>query len=102
MTKNDDGFVVDCTELRALGDQLHDGISGLDEVAMQGPPAPNAGSSSVKVADVLASITRSVAGVISGVESTMRRISATADVYEGADKESEIDLRHAGGGGHGR
>jgi len=98
LTKNDDWFLVECAEVRALGDQLHDGISGLDDVAMQGPPAPNAGSSSVKVADVLASITRSVAGVISGVESTISKISVTVDVYEGADKGSEVDLRHVGGG----
>lgn len=89
---------MDCAEVRALGGQLHDGISGLDEVATQGSSSPDAGTSSAKVADALASIIRSVAGVISGVENTMSKISATADVYEGADKGSEIDLRHVGGG----
>lgn len=94
----DGGFLADCADVRALAGQLHDGVAGLDETASQGPPAPNAGSSSAKVADTLASITQAVAGLLASVENTVSEIHASSGTYEDTDNRSEIGLRHAGGG----
>ncbi|MGH3794681.1 MAG: hypothetical protein ACRDSP_07300 [Pseudonocardiaceae bacterium] len=94
----DGGFLVDSEDVRVLAGQLHDGVSGLDEVARQGPPAPNAGASSAKVADILASIMQSIAGLIASVENTVSKIHASDGSYGDVDNRAETDLRHAGGG----
>lgn len=94
----DDGFLIDREDVQAMASQLQNGVSGLDEAVGHGPPAPNAGSSSAKVADTLASIVQAIAGLIASVEHTVSKIHASDGSYGDIDNRAETDLRHAGGG----
>lgn len=98
MIMTDDGFLVDRADVRALASELQNSVSGLNEAVGHGPPAPNAGSSSAKVADTLASVVRAIAGLIASVENTASKIHASDGSYGDIDNRVETDLRRAGGG----
>lgn len=95
---SNDGFLVDSADLGALPSQLQNSVSGLDEAVGHGPPAPNAGSSSAKVADALAAVVQAIAGLVASVENTVSKIHASDGSYGDIDNRAKTDLRRAGGG----
>ncbi len=93
MTSAGDGITADHELLQQMADELRTSISGLDGVARSAPTMPEVTTSANKVGHTLSEITKTVAGVVAGVEDTAGKIDASDGSYGQVDNTNAADLQ---------
>lgn len=88
-----DGVKTDPESLGRMAAQLRDSTSGLDGAAKASPPMPSVTISSERVGHTLSEITRTVAGLLAGVEDTAGKIDASDGSYAEVDNEAGVQLQ---------
>lgn len=88
-----DGIEADSESLRQMATQLRDSTSGLDGAAKSSPPMPNVTISSDRVGHTLSEITKTVGGLIAGVEDTASKIDASDGSYAQVDNDAGVQFQ---------
>lgn len=93
MSSAGDGITVDRESLRAMADALRTSTDKLADTATPMPAMPQVSTSADKVGHTLSEITKTVAGLVAGVEDTANRIDAGDGSYGKVDNANADHLQ---------
>ncbi len=89
---------ADRERLAAMANQLRESTTDLEGAAKSVPPMPEVSVSADKVSHTLTEITKTVAGLMAGVEQTASQIDASDGSYGETDNTAVSELERSGDG----
>lgn len=81
-----------------MAGQLRNSAEGMNGTAEAAPETPQVSTSAERVGHTLSEITKTVAGLIAGVEQTAGKIDASDGGYGQTENRSATDIRRSGSG----
>lgn len=87
---------ADGEHLAEMASRLRESTTGLEGAAKSVPPMPEVSVSADKVSHTLTEITKTVAGLMAGVEQTASEIDASDGSYGEIDNTAATDLKRTG------